>query len=78
MARQAQAAIVLLLGAALVLGACGRKGPLDPPGGAPQEAPAGTPNPEPKPDAATTDQPQTLKRPTPMPTAKPEAAKTAP
>ncbi len=76
MAHQARAAVILVLGAALALGACGRKGPLDPPGApqsAPQDAPDGTPNPAPKPDEATI-----LKRPTPVPLAKPDAAQPKP
>ncbi|BCW90090.1 hypothetical protein sos41_32580 [Alphaproteobacteria bacterium SO-S41] len=61
-----------------MLGACGRKGPLDPPGGASQEAPAGTPNPEPKPDEAKPAGAKISPRVAPEPQAKPEAVKPTP
>lgn len=70
MARQTATAMILVLGAGLALGGCGRKGPLEPPG-APQgtEAPAGTPTPEAKPEKV--DHPPG----TPVPSAKPEPVK---
>jgi predicted small lipoprotein YifL len=88
MARQTRIAVIVALGAALALGACGRKGPLDPPG-APQEAPEGTPNPAAKPDGVTNpdgtpepvakpDAATTLPRPTPVPLAKPDGTQPTP